>query len=1205
MTSPTKAHKSIFAPYLNLALHNVDLIFKEITSKLKLKAALEKEENPSLPLPIYFLLLTKEDEARHKSILALLSRYLPWIEILQIEAEKNTSGSIAENVGTHLENWIERLNTERNYHAHFYYDESSFENLEPSKRIHINSTWREAQRLVEQSEERKEKIVEYKAVNATTFEKVTFQGHSEHQFFTLDGLIFFTCLFLQRSEALYFINLFEDYKVKNVTEYDEINKAKILIFTAFCAQLPQPKMQSGALHLDMLGELMRVPDEVFRNWEEDQQNTFVTYDNEDFDEGLEQIIRKRTVMKRSDDRFPYFALRWLEEINAFQSLRFHIHLGKFEKDRRTKLYNGVTQERIIQQTVRTFAKLSEFPMRKELEEKQEEWSWTYRKKTLDFPEFEQYAPRYHITGNRIGLRFTKEEDRQYLSVNDPLKPDAILSTYELPNLCIYQLLYQKYQAAVEDITRIRTNINKNRPPSTHLPLLLSPEHHIRAYIAKLHHFYDAFLEGKIKQFHSKDKDLKLDEDMTDKEREKWLDGKRMTPQQRESILNRRLEQYQKKVLDPYGIQWHYLTDDLKDYLMKRKSDAFKFEVKDALKKKIKATERRQKALDRYDKILKEKPTLANRLLTEQLQAARLPRVGELATWLARDITYFKPTSEEANNNGKPTNTQYRTLQSTLALFNPYKRASLKEQFQLIQLVDSKARKIAHPFLYNVNLNHCETIIDFYRQYLKARSTWLEQLLERVDKKKKGDREGIKTLVEHALPLKNLGRLTTAEIKDKVRRYKEQTVLLPRGFFNENIKEILYFGAGAGKISKGQITPFPFEFKDLTGTTQRIKTEDNIVRLWRLYLGDLRPEYYTKDRIYQIGEESISDVKIDQQHSFQSFMDMRKDYRKQAPERMSKADYEKLSDDKQKERDQKQDNYRRQSRFYKIIAENEKIIRYRKHTDRILWMMIKEWAENKDDIVQAFDLNLGNIQHIGFDQQSVAHKKPLLSLPVHGRSIYAEIYLRQYGLFRRFAKDQRLADLFDYFPDGDNIRMEILREELKIYDEKRKDLMEIVLRFEEVIFNKHEKALIKKKHKNHINHSKQLSFFEDTYGKVANTDMLKAIRSSFSHNDFPKAAEMPSQMVEKLRNQRKQHLENIARQQEVLATRQEQLRQAAINFERLSSEQQRVLEEKETQLKSDWASWKQQTISIQPPIAAYWIEQATAEYRSMIRHLKKS
>ncbi|MFJ1426904.1 type VI-B CRISPR-associated RNA-guided ribonuclease Cas13b [Capnocytophaga canimorsus] len=125
------------------------------------------------------------------------------------------------------------------------------------------------------------------------------------------------------------------------------------------------------LMMQMLDELSKVPDVVYQNLSEDVQKTFIEDWNEYLKENNgdvgtmeeEQVIHP-VIRKRYEDKFNYFAIRFLDEFAQFPTLRFQVHLGNYLHDSRPK--ENLISDRRIKEKITVFGRLSELEHKKAL-----------------------------------------------------------------------------------------------------------------------------------------------------------------------------------------------------------------------------------------------------------------------------------------------------------------------------------------------------------------------------------------------------------------------------------------------------------------------------------------------------------------------------------------------------------------------------------------------------------------------------------------------------------------------------------------------------------------------------------------------------------------------------------------------------------------------------------------------------------------------
>ncbi len=259
---------------------------------------------------------------------------------------------------------------------------------------------------------------------------------------TLKGLCFFTCFFLEKKYAFQFLSGIHGFKDTREHKY----RATLEVFTENCCRLPYPKLESSDFKLDILNELSRCPNALFNVLDDKKQEKFVTSINttpENKHDGSENEEEKqKVIMKRHSNRFPYFALRYFDESNILDGISFHVHLGKWTKStHRKKIIKD--RERIITKNIRAFGEPLKFDK-------------SNVPVTWDIDQFEQYAPSFRIVGNRVGITLKNNLRNQWPRLNNNIAPDAIISTYEFPNLFVYALLYKQGKIDTSPSNHIKT-----------------------------------------------------------------------------------------------------------------------------------------------------------------------------------------------------------------------------------------------------------------------------------------------------------------------------------------------------------------------------------------------------------------------------------------------------------------------------------------------------------------------------------------------------------------------------------------------------------------------------------------------------------------------------------------------------------------------------------------------------------------------------
>lgn len=190
------------------------------------------------------------------------------------------------------------------------------------------------------------------------------------------GLLFLIGFFLKKTESENLRSRVKGFKAKIIKKGEEnISGLKYMAtqWTFSYLSFKQPKQtlttdfDRETLLLQIIDELSKVPNEVYKAFNEETRNLFVEDINQYLKEGNDdytleeaQVIHP-VIRKRYEDKFNYFAIRYLDEFAGFKSLRFQVHLGNYVHDTRVKNISGteLQTERRIKERVKVFGKLSD------------------------------------------------------------------------------------------------------------------------------------------------------------------------------------------------------------------------------------------------------------------------------------------------------------------------------------------------------------------------------------------------------------------------------------------------------------------------------------------------------------------------------------------------------------------------------------------------------------------------------------------------------------------------------------------------------------------------------------------------------------------------------------------------------------------------------------------------------------------------------
>jgi len=224
-------------------------------------------------------------------------------------------------------------------------------------------------------------------------------------------------------------------------------------------------MDEDALFLQMAQELSKAPVALYPHLSEKDKADFVEAINAYEVEGTgfsdTNLLEHEIIRKRYQEKFVYFALRFLDDIIRFDNLRFQVNIGRFNHHTtQKKYYDNRETERNILERINVFERLSEVHRKKR--------AFFEKHKDLQAGWQEYPGPKYSFMGNSIGIwidgieippnekqrdkRTPKREMLKALELEKaPQKPVAYMSVYELPAL-LYALLVNKVSS--KDIENI-------------------------------------------------------------------------------------------------------------------------------------------------------------------------------------------------------------------------------------------------------------------------------------------------------------------------------------------------------------------------------------------------------------------------------------------------------------------------------------------------------------------------------------------------------------------------------------------------------------------------------------------------------------------------------------------------------------------------------------------------------------------------------
>ena len=407
--------------------------------------------------------------------------------------------------------------------------------------------------------------------------------YSHEQGLSSIGFIFFMSLFLAKKDMEELMD-----HVKGFKDTSEIHfQATRWVCSFNCIKRIKKVLRSdyndNAFALQIVDELSKCPTPLFNHLKETYKKEFIEDLNEYVQEprnGIQSLnnstVSHLVIRKRFEDKFPYFALRFLDEQLNFENLKFQVFLGLYVHDRTEKTlnYTDYKTERVIKEPVKIFAKLSEIQKIKkdyfDSDPEIQENGWD------KYP-----GAHYAIRNNKIAIHHAKFNSKEY-------------SNTERKKRKTKQALFSEYKnnAAFRKI--------KISEPTAYLSIHELP--------AMVHYFIKRKSEGTTNEKISKEIECQIINKLNDNYLSKETLEKKIDLEDKKSLPKKIYKLEVEK--EPEGIQFGKLKRDLE--------------------KEVDSTTKWLDTLKEEDK---------NGRIVNKKWLSNKER-GELATWLTNDIKRF-------------------------------------------------------------------------------------------------------------------------------------------------------------------------------------------------------------------------------------------------------------------------------------------------------------------------------------------------------------------------------------------------------------------------------------------------------------------------------------------------------------------------------------------------------------------------------------
>lgn len=574
---------------------------------------------------------------------------------------------------------------------------------------------------------------------------------------TLMGLVLLCCQFIEKQYATMFFDALDKHSrtarfygiadmipMKNIgtkpkkhfvpiyvgeDAEKQIQKQRMALremYSIFRVRIPKERLDSTrsdiALALDMLNELGKCPDVLFEHLSSEDKESF---------KGEEGVL-----MRRSGDRFPQLALRWLDENKKFSKIRFHVTFGKYRWlfCESKKCVDGQVRQRWLQKELNGFGRIQEVEKKRTGLESGWDGTDLIRKfedvvsdEVQKDPYVTDFRTQYLFNRDKIGISL-KEYMPSIKDIHEKVKdirhdgvPDFYMSVYDIPAMLFLAYLLKDSSS---DMDQLLANCKK-------------------AYF----NLFDDLAKGA------------------------W-DGERCLSDYSagEGSLK-------------YTIKWSDVPMKIRRKMpllggdrnfAKRKS--FEDLAGEILAKMLERTERQLKKFDA------DLATVRKFKENKQGKDGFVDiRAGRLANFLAKDIVRLMPVSDNGRN--KPTGLNYNIMQKSIAIYR-----SLGGGLEELKKVFREAKVIgvqdwSHPFLESIlKEKKPQSVLELYRWYLEYRKNYIENVLK--------DKNSFRNL-----PFLKAGRQKYAvDQADYAARlaasYKKCPIYLPTGVFTDLIKQQL-------------------------------------------------------------------------------------------------------------------------------------------------------------------------------------------------------------------------------------------------------------------------------------------------------------------------------------------------------------------------------------------------------------------------------
>ncbi|TDS56528.1 type VI-B CRISPR-associated RNA-guided ribonuclease Cas13b [Myroides indicus] len=1064
-----------FGAYLNMARHNMFVLINHLTEKFKYLGFNKIDDDceiikDNILTSIFNPNNSNYEAERFKVYKYLVKRhYLPFVKIFH---EKNgvqlDSNPIVDyhRLNQFINISFTHINKFRNSYTHYLAVDNDKNIIKERKKAIDNLIVEDLKKLFKHAPDFA--LQRFKdSQEENNFNHLDLYSILENNKLTEHGFYFFTNLFLNQTYAIQFLKKISGFKNETIPAF----KATLQTFTAYAVKTPDIRLDNDdrnqSLLLEMMNELQKCPNELYRYLSEEDQKKFqptldtnsktnfilnsIDY-NAIHDDDIDSLLSETTSLRRSTNRFPYFALRFLEENNFLNNIRFQINIGKLHVRSYPKTIAHEKINRRIQKQIKGFGKLSDFENKEaEVLEK------------LNFNNdncyFDQYSPHYNIVNNKIGFFLFESGEKTVIQKEQKLvKPTGFISIHDLPKIVMLSILKpNEVENTIKRFIDINTSdiLNISKLDAIKSNLTLTPvaftKRREKLKSITTENGYE-FLNNDIERKIFSENKLNHDSILTYENKKINKKDKEHISQIKYKLLLKNRKQNLQKALTQ-KILVDQLPQKVVDYLLNLESIA----EKKLIHAKIKSIKDEAKSKLRWIKKEVELPKEDQKI-----------KLGEIATFIARDILNMIISLEVKE---KFTSAYYNKLQNKIAYFS----GSKKEIIAMCKELQLFNKIIGHVFLTKDQIEQSKGIIDFYQTYLESKISWIDQKLFR-----KGKEGGYIIPDNTNVPFTISSFKTNIAAQDFnnwLANKKKLPINLPTSLFDKNLCESLCKKLKTNKID--------------------YKETDKFSILFAKSLKNDKQPFYDFKRVYECSQTGES-VLVNTQNIHGKAI---------------KSKYGKRAEENEK--------------IIRFILTQDRVVKrmcefiLAQNTTENLQLDLSSFIplSNQTPLNSAFSfkhvINLEKGKMLTIIAEDNEHQRSEVEefnklTSVEDQQKYSkqkgyQWTMKDFGRFKRFVSDKRIFNLLSFL-ETDTVTFDFITYQFREYDKIRSAVFQQTFELEEYIATNDLENLINEEFKRRRD-------FEEVQFKVylkvlenktdSNTiEILQNIRNKFSHSEFP-------------------------------------------------------------------------------------------------------